>query len=244
MDDHGRRNQLRFRGIAEAPRENWQQCQEKVARLLREVMGGVPAIERAHRVGAMNINYTREIIVKFLRYPDKEEILSKRKQFLTKGVTIREDFSSETFALRASYHDQVKEARKKGKVAYVKYRKVVSHYPRNRSNTGTDTHRATGGNREPLGGVPQSATAQPRDTSPNAPHGAARGQAVPGHTDFSVPPPPLPTQHRTSTVLALGPASPVSARQSTPAHGSSAQESSVNMSSITNPITQEEVTER
>ena len=56
MDDHGRRNQLRFRGIAETPRENWQQRQEKVARLLREVMGGVPQIERAHRVGKMNIN--------------------------------------------------------------------------------------------------------------------------------------------------------------------------------------------
>ena len=62
MDDNGRRNQLRFRGIAEAPRENWQQCQEKVARLLREVLGGTPPIERAHRVGRKKTDgRTREL---------------------------------------------------------------------------------------------------------------------------------------------------------------------------------------
>ena len=45
LDDYGRRNSLRFRNIPEEPRENWEQCQAKVARLLREKLNVQPDIE-------------------------------------------------------------------------------------------------------------------------------------------------------------------------------------------------------
>ena len=51
LDDYGRRSSLRIRGVAEEPRENWEQCQAKIHRLLQEKLGITPEIERAHRLG-------------------------------------------------------------------------------------------------------------------------------------------------------------------------------------------------
>ena len=47
LEDNSRRNSLRFKGLAEPPRENWEQCQALIVRLLREVLGISPDIERA-----------------------------------------------------------------------------------------------------------------------------------------------------------------------------------------------------
>ena len=74
LDDYSRRNSLRLRGIPETDKENWQQSEMKVARLITEKLGYTPEIERAHRIGNKDEKkeQDREILVKFLRYPDKE----------------------------------------------------------------------------------------------------------------------------------------------------------------------------
>ena len=186
-----------------------------MARLLREVLGGTPPIERAHRVGRKKTDgSTREIIVKFLRFPDKEHILNSRKQFITRGVTVREDFSNETFALRASFSPKIKEERDMGKIAYVKYRKVVSYHPNKRPQAGGTT--ASRGATEQSHGIgeflkQQRASRQQEGTT--VVNAAAPGAQVPAGTvshtvplqaDFSIPPPPLPTQRQHHT---QGPAS-------------------------------------
>ena len=72
--------------------------------------------------------------MKFLRFPDKEQILEHRDRLAQCGVTVREDFCPETLALRASYHPKIREARGKGMIAYVKYRKLVTHRKRDNFN--------------------------------------------------------------------------------------------------------------
>ena len=136
LDDNSRRSSLRFRGLAEAPRETWEQCQALVLRLLRKVLGIKPEIERAHRLGPKTNPTTgerivnREVIVKFLRFTDKDFILNNRKRFAPVNVSVREDFSSDTKELRASFYPKIQEARSKGMIAYAKYRTMVSHRPR------------------------------------------------------------------------------------------------------------------
>ena len=131
LDDYGRRSSLRIRGIPEEPRETWEQCQAKVARLLREKLGMTPEIERAHRLGPKDPDRgPREVIVKFLRFPDKEEILQNKGRLDNSGVTIREDFCGETLVHRASYSDTIRDARANGLIAYMKYRTYVEHPPR------------------------------------------------------------------------------------------------------------------
>ena len=69
LDDYTRRNSLRFRGVPEAPRETWEQCQALIVKLLREVLGISPDIERAHRIEPKRTDGgCREIIVKFTRH--------------------------------------------------------------------------------------------------------------------------------------------------------------------------------
>ena len=93
VDDYGRRNSLRFRGIPEDPRENWEQTQMKVVRLLNTRLGINPEIERAHRLGNKKPGHSREVIVKFLKYPDKEFILNNRNRLAEEEISFAKIFA-------------------------------------------------------------------------------------------------------------------------------------------------------
>ena len=64
----------------------------KVSRLLTEKLGFAPEIERAHRIGQKEDTRTREMIVKFQKYPDKDHILANRKRIEDDNCQIREKF--------------------------------------------------------------------------------------------------------------------------------------------------------
>ena len=180
MDDSSRRNSLRFRGIPEEPRETWEQCQAKVLRLLREHLNIAPEVERAHRLGKrMYPNRPREIIIKFLKYPDKDFILNNRSRF-PDGITIREDFSADTMELRASFSSDIKQYREEGLIAYARYRTLVCHEPSRREdgrartdhqNQPNGANNSNGGARGAANGarsrtnVPQSGAYVPRSTN-------------------------------------------------------------------------------
>ena len=108
LDDYGRRSSLRFKGVAEEPRETWEQCQAAILRILREKLGKTPEIERAHRLGKKRYGVNRDIIVKFLRYPDKEFIFNNRGRLSSSGITVKEDFCTETADVRASFSPEIK----------------------------------------------------------------------------------------------------------------------------------------
>ena len=79
------------------PRETWEQCQAAILRILQEKFGTSPQIERAHRLGKKGPDIiNRDVIVKFLRYPDKEYIFKNRRRLSSSGITVKEDFRDKT----------------------------------------------------------------------------------------------------------------------------------------------------
>ena len=65
LEDHSRRNNLRFSGVEELPNENWEQSAELVRKLVKDKLK-IPEnleVERAHRVGIRSSNRPRTIIV-------------------------------------------------------------------------------------------------------------------------------------------------------------------------------------
>ena len=130
VEDSSRRSSLRFRGVPEQPWETWEQCQAKILRFLKENIGISPEIERAHRIGKIEREINRDVIVKFLRYPDKEYIFNNRHRLSSSGIFVKQDFSNDTAQLRRSFQGDIREAREKGLIAYAKYRSLVVHPPR------------------------------------------------------------------------------------------------------------------
>ena len=140
LNDYTRRNSLRFKGFRDQRNENWQQCQAKVTAALREILGVSPEIERAHRLGPWKDGHQREIIVKFLRFPDKEMILCNKQRLHQRNIQIREDFCPDTMALRASLFPRIKAEREKNNIAYVRYRRLVCHPPGGRRRSNSQRH--------------------------------------------------------------------------------------------------------
>ena len=130
VEDSSRRSSLRFRGVPEQPWETWEQCQARILRILKEKMDISPEIERAHRIGKRERGIIREVIVKFLRFPDKEYIFNNRHRLSSSGIFVKEDFSNDTAELRRSFQGDIREARERGLIAYAKYRSLVVHPPR------------------------------------------------------------------------------------------------------------------
>jgi len=82
-------------------------------------------IERAHRVGRQKNAEPRPIVLKLLSYKDKELVLEKRKLLKDTSCYVSEDFSKETFEIRRRLWQKVREERRNGKYATVKYDQIV-----------------------------------------------------------------------------------------------------------------------
>ena len=95
LEDRSRRNNLRISGIEEKGEEIWEQSEKVVTELLKEKLGLEHSmkIERAHRVGRARhnngeVNKRRTIVVKFLDYKEKRDVLST---FIQKKLWDRKD---------------------------------------------------------------------------------------------------------------------------------------------------------
>lgn len=101
LECQSRRNNLQFLGIKESAKETWADCEAKVKSVINQLGmdSSKMVIERAHRLGAVG-NTSRPIIVKFLSFKDREQVLT---QFRTRGreaspqlsTTIIEDYPFE-----------------------------------------------------------------------------------------------------------------------------------------------------
>ena len=77
--------------------------------------------QRVHRLGKTRSNKPRPIIARFLRYADREEVLSKARITLKDtNFSVFEDMRmpKEPYELRKSQFNELKEAKKKGLSAY------------------------------------------------------------------------------------------------------------------------------
>lgn len=125
-----RRNNLRFKGVKGPANEDWGVTEGKVRTFIKQDLG-LPElesveIERAHRVGA-NGRDDCPIIVKFLKYKDREQILRKSRETLNKTSpqSVHEDFTTRVLHHRRELGVRMMEARREGKYASVSYDKLI-----------------------------------------------------------------------------------------------------------------------
>lgn len=98
IEGQSRRNNIIIDGINESASEKWSDSEDKVKKLLSEKLQidhRKIELERAHKTGKPSPSSTRPrpIVVKFLRYKDKMEVLSKAKALKGTDIFINEDFS-------------------------------------------------------------------------------------------------------------------------------------------------------
>ena len=93
LDTYIRRESLIFGGIQEEPNESSIRTAEKLPEMLTNSLGivnpGTLKFQRCHRLGQKKAgsNQPREIIVKFLYYPDRQLVWDRRKNVLAQIYT-------------------------------------------------------------------------------------------------------------------------------------------------------------
>lgn len=80
-------------------------------------------INKAFRIGKIK-EKARPILINMLNAWKKGEIL-RNKEKLPKNIYVKEDFSKEVLEKRKELIPQLKEERKKGRIAYIKYDKLI-----------------------------------------------------------------------------------------------------------------------
>ncbi|XP_042148591.1 uncharacterized protein LOC121837154 isoform X1 [Ixodes scapularis] len=91
-----RRSNLLFFGIPDSQTETWTQSEEKVIRLCAQNLGveiSPENLERSHRLGKFSANKNRPIIVRFLRFKDKQNVLFSGGKLKETQYAVREDLS-------------------------------------------------------------------------------------------------------------------------------------------------------
>ena len=105
LEDRSRRNNLRFDGILEDAGETWEDSEDKVRSFLQNKLDlkDEVKIERAHRSGKktrrdQTLNDKRTVIVKFLNFKDKQNILMRyrERKLWESQLYVNEDFSEHT----------------------------------------------------------------------------------------------------------------------------------------------------
>lgn len=135
QEDRSRRSNLRVDGITEDTDETWEAVECKVLELFkRELSLDNIEIERAHRTGKRKGDgKPRTIILKLLRFKDKERILRHASQLKDTNIYINEDFSQATRDIRRGLWEEVRKLRREGKYAVLQYDRIYQRNFRGRS---------------------------------------------------------------------------------------------------------------
>ncbi|CAB3992748.1 unc-13-like C [Paramuricea clavata] len=120
------RNNLLIFNIPESENEYPEKCVEKVYEILQNKLeiddaSSKMPIERAHRIGRNRRGNPRPIVVKFLRYPDKELVKRSASKLKGTSIGIGEQFPKDIADIRKSLYPVLKKAKEEGnKVKLVK----------------------------------------------------------------------------------------------------------------------------
>ena len=120
LDDQSRRNNLMFEGIDEDNTETVEHATEKIHKLVKDRLGISDKIEidRVRRVGKLNHNKPRTILVNFRNFNDRQNILRNSKKLKNSNIFINEDLCEYSRLKRREQLPKLKEARAAGKIAY------------------------------------------------------------------------------------------------------------------------------
>jgi len=133
LENQSRRNNILIDGVADTKDETWDQCEQKVRDLLKEKLKLDPKqieIERAHRNGRFQDGgRPRPIVAKLLRFKDKDTIIKRAKYLKGSTIYMNEDFSEKVRQKRKELIPEMKAARERGNIAYLKFDKLIVHPP-------------------------------------------------------------------------------------------------------------------
>ncbi|CAL9684648.1 unnamed protein product [Knipowitschia caucasica] len=131
IENQSRRNNIVITGLGpDRAEETWEQTEDKVKELItKNLKVEAPVeIERAHRNGKFRAenDRPRSIIVKLLRFKDKQLIMARARSLLKNtSIYINEDFSERVRKRRAELLPALKEARARGDYAVISYDRLV-----------------------------------------------------------------------------------------------------------------------
>ena len=131
LENQSRRH-LRVDGIKERPGETWMDTEQALRKVLEQELK-MPAeqvqainIERAHRTGGgPNADRDRTVVVKFCGFKARDAVLQAARATRPRGVYVNEDFSMRVVNRRKELLPEMKEARDRGKIAYLSFDKLV-----------------------------------------------------------------------------------------------------------------------
>ncbi|XP_065658502.1 uncharacterized protein LOC136083018 [Hydra vulgaris] len=127
LEKRSRQNSLRIDGLTELPTETWNDRANELKNIFINKLGISEEIivERAYRIGKIKEDKSsRTMIIKLLDFQNKNKILTSAKKLKGTGIFINEDFSNETMEIRKKLWEEVKQLRKEGKYAIIKYDKI------------------------------------------------------------------------------------------------------------------------
>ena len=130
LGERSRRNNLKVDDIKERPSETWEDCENELHTLLKEILGTEEevVIERVHRVKtekSKESNTPRTIVCRILNYKEKVKSLRNTKKLNGKNIFINEDVYQATLEHRKELCKEVKRLSEEGKIAYLQYRSTV-----------------------------------------------------------------------------------------------------------------------
>ena len=127
LEDHSRRNNLRFEGVSEKPRENWEQTTAQVQELAKKIgINHDIKIDRAHRVGNRSgSSRPRTIIARFHYYSDRELFLRNAHKLKGTRTFVNEDLCQTSLNKRKEQLPLLQQARREGKIAYFSHTKLI-----------------------------------------------------------------------------------------------------------------------
>ena len=87
----------------------------------------IPAVnfDRVHRVGKIMNQRPRDIVAKFARFTERESVFRARRKLKGMNIFINEDYCRGTMDVRRNQMDNIREARRNGKIAFFNYRTLV-----------------------------------------------------------------------------------------------------------------------
>lgn len=123
QDVYSRRENLRFFGIPESTDKTEENAREVIYRFMETELELDNArdidLQRVHRMGAKKPGYSRPIIARFLRYPDRERVFERALEMKEEiDVKIYSDFPKEIQERRKRQWPRLKRAREEGKRAF------------------------------------------------------------------------------------------------------------------------------
>lgn len=124
-EDRSRRCNLAFYGIAEGASETWNDSENLIINPCKDHLGlsiEPKEIERAHRVGKVQPNKHRPIVVKFTLFKTREMVLSNCTKFKGTSFSVGEDYSTAT---RITRRELLRFARDQNAPFKLRYKKLI-----------------------------------------------------------------------------------------------------------------------